>query len=493
MRRDLTLIRAVVLLGSASVALAQPLKIRTAASTLPFTPLHSYAVGEAGEDVLFFGGISGQGLHLLTQGGGSVAFPSSVYSDKIFLVDQGSGTLLQSGVGHLSQAVREHLRCVTAGFVQYGDNLYIYGGYGPLDVGDVWTTKPAVLQIDLQAVRTALHASQPAPQSAFTILPCPQAQSAGSIMIKMGDRFALIGGSNFSGDYGLGEAHSQPFSNVYTDRVFIFDRTVSMTNPVSTFHDPFWLHRRDLNAAPISAPDGVGGTKSGYAMVCGVFNGPAPWENPATWFVGDGSVTVHDQFIQKMNQYEGPRVSLYSQSAGRNRVLLMGGLSYQVYDSSIGFYYDFLVPWVTTVNDLVYENGQFVDEQLAGDTTIPMTNTHVILRENIPVNASGQVMLDQMPHNEHRIGRIFGGLFAEGPGPEPTTWAGSTVYDVFLAVGVRGDVNKDGTTNFADLNTLLGQFGTSGAGLAADLNLDGVVNFADLNVVLSNFGSSTPG
>lgn len=487
------MISAVVGLVVAGLSLGQPLKIRTAASTLPFAPLHSYAVGELGEDVLFFGGISGMGLHTLTQGGGSVAFPSSVYGDKILLVDQGTGTLFQSGVGHLTQAVREHLRCVTPGFVQYGNNLYIYGGYGPLDSGDVWTTKPSVLQIDLAAVRTALHASQPAPLSAFTILPCPSAQSAGSIMIKMGDKFALIGGSNFSGDYGLGEAHTQPFTNVYTDRVFVFDRTVSMTTPVSTFHDSYWLHRRDLNAAPISAPDGLGGTKSGLAIVAGVFNGPGPWENPASWFVGDSAVTVFDQFIQKMNQYEGPRVSLYSQSTGRNRVLLLGGLSYQVYDEKFGFYYDFLVPWVTTVNDLVYENGQFVDELLAGNTTIPMTNTHVVLREGMPVNASGQLMLDQMPHNEHRIGRIFGGLFAEQPGPEPTTWAGSTVYDVFLAIGVRGDVNKDGTTNFGDLNSVLGQFGTSGAGLSADLNMDGAVNFADLNVVLSNFGSSTPG
>ncbi|MGD9693788.1 MAG: hypothetical protein AB7G17_06735 [Phycisphaerales bacterium] len=492
--RRWSLFSGVVAIGVVGCAASgQALKVRTSASALPFTPLHSYAVGEVGDDAVFFGGISGQGLHTLTQGGGSVAFPMSVYSDKIFLVDQAAGTLLQSGVGHLPQAVREQLRCVTPGFVQYGNTLYIYGGYGPVDTPNTWTTKASVLAVDLQAVRTALHGGQPAPASAFTVLPCAEAQSAGSLIVKMGDKFALIGGSNFSGDYGLGEGNPQPFTNVYTDRVHIFDRNVSMTTPLVSFHDAYWLHRRDLNAAPVSAPAVGGGHTSGFAIACGVFNGAAPWENPAVWFDGDSSVTIFDQFIQKMNQYEGPRLSVYSESTGRNNLLLMGGLSYQVFDEKFGFYYDFLVPWVTTVSNLVYENGQFTDETIAGDTTLPMTNTHVVPRHNIPVNASGQILVDQLPHNEHRVGRVFGGLYAEAPGPEPTTWAGSTVYDVYLAVGVRGDVNKDGTTNFADLNILLGQFGTAGAGLAADLNLDGTVNFADLNVILSNFGSNTPG
>ncbi len=52
-----------------------------------------------------------------------------------------------------------------------------------------------------------------------------------------------------------------------------------------------------------------------------------------------------------------------------------------------------------------------------------------------------------------------------------------------------GDTNGDNAVNFADLNTVLSQFGQTGAGLSGDVNDDGVVNFADLNIVLSNFGS----
>ena len=51
-----------------------------------------------------------------------------------------------------------------------------------------------------------------------------------------------------------------------------------------------------------------------------------------------------------------------------------------------------------------------------------------------------------------------------------------------------GDTNGDGIVDFADLNTVLAQFGQSGARLTGDVNDDGVVNFADLNIVLANFG-----
>lgn len=57
-------------------------------------------------------------------------------------------------------------------------------------------------------------------------------------------------------------------------------------------------------------------------------------------------------------------------------------------------------------------------------------------------------------------------------------------------VACPGDTNGDNTVNFADLNTVLSQFGQSGAGLSGDVNNDGSVTFADLNIVLSHFGES---
>lgn len=57
-----------------------------------------------------------------------------------------------------------------------------------------------------------------------------------------------------------------------------------------------------------------------------------------------------------------------------------------------------------------------------------------------------------------------------------------------LANFLAGDTNGDGVVSFADLNTVLAQFGQSGA-LTGDVNGDGIVNFGDLNSVLAAFGA----
>jgi hypothetical protein len=75
------------------------------------------------------------------------------------------------------------------------------------------------------------------------------------------------------------------------------------------------------------------------------------------------------------------------------------------------------------------------------------------------------------------------------PVGNPAVEYGSGVFVVRAEPTVPGDTNGDGIVNFTDLNTVLGQFGQSGAGLSGDLNGDGVVDFSDLNTVLANFGA----
>ena len=51
-----------------------------------------------------------------------------------------------------------------------------------------------------------------------------------------------------------------------------------------------------------------------------------------------------------------------------------------------------------------------------------------------------------------------------------------------------GDASGDGVVNFDDLNIVLTEFASQGAGFDGDFDLSGVVDFVDLNTVLSSFG-----
>ncbi len=56
-----------------------------------------------------------------------------------------------------------------------------------------------------------------------------------------------------------------------------------------------------------------------------------------------------------------------------------------------------------------------------------------------------------------------------------------------------GDSNEDYRVDFGDLNNVLSNYGSTGAGILGDVNGDGVVNFLDLNLILSNFGVDCSG
>jgi hypothetical protein len=60
-----------------------------------------------------------------------------------------------------------------------------------------------------------------------------------------------------------------------------------------------------------------------------------------------------------------------------------------------------------------------------------------------------------------------------------------------LASYAAGDVNSDGQTTFADITTVLANWGQENGGmLSGDANCDGVVSFADITLILANWGDS---
>src|SRR5690606_37748611 len=203
--------------------------------------------------------------------------------------------------------------------------------------------------------------NQPLDPSMFSAQNSPQARVAGGVIVKLGDKFALVGGSNFTGDYGLGVNQTNPFQNQYSRAVYIFDPAVSMTTPVESFFDSYALRRRDGNVMPVILPDGNGGHKPGFLLATGVFrNGFDIWEEPILYGLGDSAVQFETTFGQKANQYETANVSFYSESADENRITIFGGITYYFWDEKWGWFLDAAFPWTNQISEYRLQNGQFV-------------------------------------------------------------------------------------------------------------------------------------
>lgn len=64
---------------------------------------------------------------------------------------------------------------------------------------------------------------------------------------------------------------------------------------------------------------------------------------------------------------------------------------------------------------------------------------------------------------------------------------GVWLHDHAIEAPCPADVNGDGVVDFADLNMILADFGTTAPGLAGDVDGDGDVDFADINAALGVF------
>lgn len=456
-------------------------------------PLHSYGFGELGDWYFFFGGLSGMGLHSLIQGAkpgtAPPSFPFNVFSREIIAFNHETGETLTSGIDHLPTDVRLALTVTNVPSVQIDDTVHLYGGYGPNADETDWVTRTTVTSVDLPDLLASMQLGNPAPASAFTSQQSPESQVAGAIIVKMGDngrKYALIGGSNFIGDY----AGNTPFLNIYAEAAQLFDADSSVATPYLTLSGST-LHRRDMNALPMTYPDGQGGTRTGFAIAGGVFqNGFFVWQTPLYYAEGDADVTDAFLFEQRMNQYEAGALSFYSTSDDENRQILFGGISDARWENGM-FVSDFMVPWVTDITQVRVQSGMYLDETVIGQTPLPTTNAHTPIAEGIPTFPNGQIDLDALPANEVLVARIPGGLRAVEPAGTPLTYASGDVYEIYVTYGVRGDINRDGVVNGSDLAELLANWGTSAT--VPDLQFDGVINGADLATLLALWGNNTPG
>ncbi len=170
---------------------------------------------------------------------------------------------------------------------------------------------------------------------------------------KIGTKFFLVGGQNFSGlytklDLGL-------FTQHYTNSISSFDLNddgvnLSISN-FSTNIDTVNFHRRDLNTAPWISSN----NEEGFALYGGVFqyNHNTPFQNPV--YVTQGNAAVDFSFEQKMSQYQCPVVPLYDSVMNDMYTIFMAGMSLYYFDSATqSLKMDTMVPFIKDVSTLIH-------------------------------------------------------------------------------------------------------------------------------------------
>lgn len=419
------------LLALAAGSSAQISAVRTERTSAAFVPLQSYVMGETEGDLLFFGGLSAMGFHSLARDG-RATFPHEAFNRYVHLHDPDSGTTRSATISTLPHPLRQYLVTTNAQAVQIDEKLYIYGGYGPETRTPSWATWDTVVEIDLPAVRRAILNSFDLPFEAFAIHRSPAARVAGGSIVRYGSYFALVGGSNFTGNYG----EEVSFRNEYSEAVHIFDPSQSMTEPQRSYYDPQY-HRRDGNVSLITL--GLAGNqRPGFIVHIGVFKPgrevlPEVWEHPIIYDTQSGEMSLKTNFTQMMNQYEAPRASFHSARRGENYLITLGGLSGANWDGH-GFVHNITIPWVRDVTMLTLRDSDVISETVVGAALKPVTNAELVLNTYLPRNSLGQINWDDLVAGEILLGHFYGGIEAANPGNSAVTRASDTVYAVYATI-----------------------------------------------------------
>ncbi len=226
---------------------------------------------------------------------------------------------------------------------QIGNNLYVCGGYGSLDMKNDSTsfvTSSTISRINVSQMVSGIVSQNTASFASSVVFdPNPNAIvcSTGGELYKMPDgKFYLSVGHNYSCFYNPNVLNNP--SQIYLDSVHIFKLNET---PTSIAIDPTSLsyisdnlpdastifRRRDLNVAPAIQADGH---SIGLTIYGGVFthtNAGGPFVHPI--YITPGPTPGYQQdnsFTQLSNYYAAPHVEMYDSTWKRMYTTIFGGI-----------------------------------------------------------------------------------------------------------------------------------------------------------------------
>jgi hypothetical protein len=440
--------------------------VEVSKSTLP--ALHSFSSATANGRWLIIGGRTG-GLHGF--GSGNNNFPRSTANIMAYVIDPAANKVL--GSVNLVQALPPRLAgpltATNPEFLQAGTHLFIVGGYGKdlqsLQTNDM-TTFGSIIQVDVAGLMQAIIKKTPI-ASYFVQNPNPdnRLKVAGGGLKQFKGIFYLVLGQDFTGHYSVDNLDYNRAGGQfqkYTEKVRMFslngDLSINQFQQFDGGYDPnLPYHRRDLNVVDIIQPDGA---TPGVTVYGGVFkagqvaghttpidiNFPAPGTT-VTMF-------VRSNFIQGLNHYDCPDVTIFDQTSGSSFTTLLGGISQFRYDmrsnTLVRDQVDLAkgvdgLPFIKTVSTIQHgPNAAFA--QFIQPAPLPaMLGTDGQFLHNPKLQSGGQIFDNGVIklaalRGRTLVGHMYGGIESGGSYSglvtnNPSTWASSRLFRIYVTPG----------------------------------------------------------
>jgi hypothetical protein len=360
------------------------------------------------------------------------AFPDNEANTSIWILDPENGESRQISVDDLTVPFKNPLKATNPQYTQYGDDLYLTGGFGKDATTGNFRTFPTLTVVHLPTLVTAML-NQQNPSAAFRQTNASELMVCGGEMERLGDDFYLVGGHDFSGTY----AQNNPnFNQVYTNQIrkFRLEETpdqIIMTD-YSAFSHPE-LHRRDFSMAPLVRPDGA----PALGLYGGVFRPDAdlPYYNPV-YLAEDSIFTLDTNFEQAFSQYTCPALPMYDEAAQTMYTLFFGGISTYFYNENTqSVQYDPLAPFIKDISALRRQANGDTRQYLLPQRFDALLGANMVFvpADDAPQFSNEVIRLNAL-QGKTQVGFLFGGIHASIPNYTPSE-ASNRMFKVYITPG----------------------------------------------------------
>jgi hypothetical protein len=319
-----------------------PFEIQVTPVNIPNIPgLQSAAHAQYGGKWLFIGGRT-NGLHGFGTG---QDFPPQFQNTGIIVIDPKTGQVWSRPWcdSTLSTAAIDALTSTNTESDQEGDRLYVIGGYGVDSAIGVSTTFDTLTAINVPGlIQAVVHGGSIAAQ--VQQIHKPVFQVTGGQLGKLGNRYYLVMGQSFVGDYFSPTAVQQYTDQIQSFQIVDTEHRLAIRN-YRTSTDQVNFHRRDFRISPVIRPNG----QQALEAYGGVFTPDmSVYRQPIT--ITESGKTIISSYQQFFSQYDAPQIPLYDADSHTMQTIFLGGISLYNYDPATqAITEDTNIPFINTI------------------------------------------------------------------------------------------------------------------------------------------------